>query len=197
MADSSATVKKFENQTRTVVISGSGGKLWIKPQRSGNTTVGLEYLYKLGHRKIGFFYHAAEKNINTHLFAYYKFMAERGVKVYEHWLFEYSNDCDITEKFRAALRHNIRPDSVLVPACWLPTVYEVLRQEKLLIPWHISILSIGQPPEDFCGEPYPAVLADNPVKLADRAWEVMFSDSTVYQEELAVEITNTSSVMSR
>lgn len=197
MPTGSESVKRIENQARTVVISGCGGKLWIKPQRSGNTIVGLEYLYKLGHRKIGFFYHAAEKNINTHLFAYYKFMAERGVKVYEHWLFEYSNDCDITEKFRAALRHNIRPDSVLVPACWLPTVYEVLRQEKLLIPWHISILSIGQPPEDFQGEPYPAVLADNPVKLADRAWEVMFSDLTSYQEELAVEITNTSSIIRR
>ena len=74
---------------------------------------------------------------------------------------------------------------------------EVLRQEKLLIPWHISVLSIGHPPEDFQGEPYPAVLADNPVKLADRAWEVMFSDLTVHQEELAVEITNTRTIISR
>jgi hypothetical protein len=197
MPTASDVVKRIESQARTVVISGCGGKLWVKPPHSGNTAAGVEYLYNLGHRKIGFFYHTPEKIINPHLFAYYKFMAERGVKVYDHWLLEYGNNSDMAEKFRAALRHNIRPDSVLVPACWLPTVYEVLRQEKLLIPWHISILSIGQPPEDFCGEPYPAVLADNPIKLADRAWEVMFSDSTVYQEELAVEITNTSSVMSR
>ena len=157
----------------------------------------MEYLYNLGHRKIGFFYHTPEKIINPHLFAYYKFMAERGVKVYDHWLLEYGNNSDMAEKFRAALRHTVRPDSVLVPACWLPTVYEVLRQEKLLIPWHISVLSIGHPPEDFQGEPYPAVLADNPVKLADRAWELMFSDWTVHQEDLAVEISNASSIMRR
>jgi DNA-binding LacI/PurR family transcriptional regulator len=197
MPTGSESVKRIENQARTVVISGCGGKLWIRPPHSGNTAAGLEYLYNLGHRKIGFFYHTPEKIINPHLFAYYKFMAERGVKVYDHWLLEYGNNSDMAEKFRAALRHTVRPDSVLVPACWLPTVYEVLRQEKLLIPWHISVLSIGHPPEDFQGEPYPAVLADNPVKLADRAWKVMFSDLTSYQEELAVEITNTSSIIRR
>ena len=197
MPTASDVVKRIESQARTVVISGCGGKLWVTPPHSGNTAAGLEYLYNLGHRKIGFFYHTPEKSPSSHLFAYYKFMAERGVKVYDHWLFEYENDSDMAEKIRFALRHEVRPDSILVPACWLPTVYEVIRQEKLLIPWHISILSVGQPPEDFCGEPYPAVLADNPIKLADRAWEVMFSDSTVYQEELAVEITNTSSVMYR
>ena len=197
MPTASEEVKRIESQARTVVISGCGGKLWVKPLHSGNTAAGLEYLYNLGHRKIGFFYHTPEKILSTHLFAYYKFMAERGVKVYDHWLFEYENDSDMAEKFRTALRHEIRPDSILVPACWLPTVYEVLRQEKLLIPWHISVLSVGQPPEDFCGEPYPAVLADNPISLAEQAWKVMFSAAAELQTELSVEISGNSSIMRR
>lgn len=194
-------IERIEQNARTVVISGCGGKLWVKPPGSSNIAGGLEYLYNLGHRKIGFFYRTPSKMPGTYLFAYYKFMAEHGVKVFEHFLIDYTPDADddktIAVKFRAALREQPRIDSAVVPACWLPTVYEVLRQEKLLIPWHISILSLGHPPEDTLLEPSPAVLADNPVKLSERAWEIMFSDAEEIQEQLPVEISGSSSIMRR
>ena len=52
-------------------------------------------------------------------------------------------------------------------------------------------------PEDFCGEPYPAVLADNPISLAEQAWTVMFSAAAELQTELSVEISGNSSIMRR
>ena len=85
---------------------------------------------------------------------------------------------EITEQLLAALRHEVRPDSLIVPYCWLPTVYRVFEDEKVLVPWHISILATGTPADEIYSKYSPATLWDHPQSVADKAWELMFSGNS-------------------
>lgn len=168
---------------RAVAVSGhTNCDLQVIPPRERNVCCGLDYLYKLGHRRIGLLFNQQSDfpqfgdHRNEHLFEYYKFMAEHGVKVYAHFLIRYPGEDEIISQLTAALRHEIRPDALLVPSVWLDTVYRVLSEEKLLLPWHISVLGIGTPAEKSKLKPTPTMVFDDPKCVADQAWDLMFSD---------------------
>ena len=131
-------VQAQKRSLRTVAVSGrTRCGLRVIPQRELNVRCGLDYLYKLGHRRIGMLFNSQsdpqypEDDQNGYLFEYYKFMAEHGVKVYPHFLIRYPGENEIVGQLKLALHHAIRPDALLVPAVWLETVYRVLAEEKL------------------------------------------------------------------
>ena len=105
-------------------------------------------------------------------------MAEHGIKSHRHFLLALGSEDKIAEQLLAALRHEVKPDSLIVPYCWLPTVYRVLEEEKVLVPWHISILATGTPADEIYSKYSPATLWDHPQSVADKAWELMFSETS-------------------
>ena len=169
---------------RAVAISGSrSSALQVMPPKERNVRSGLEYLHKLGHKRIALFFNrigeeSDEYDNNGYLFEYYKFMAEHGIKSYPHFLLALGSEDEIVEQLLAALRHELKPDSLIVPYCWLPTVYRVLEEEKVLVPWHISILATGTPADEIYSKYSPATLWDHPQSVADKAWELMFSENS-------------------
>ncbi|MBO5923013.1 MAG: LacI family DNA-binding transcriptional regulator, partial [Lentisphaeria bacterium] len=169
---------------RVVAISGTRScELQVMPPKEKNVRSALEYLHKLGHKRMGLFFNRNSDDgdrydANGYLFEYYKFMAEQGIKVYPHFLLALDSEKEITEQLLAALRHEVRPDSLIVPYCWLPTVYRVFEDEKVLVPWHISILATGTPADEIYSKYSPATLWDHPQSVADKAWELMFSGNS-------------------
>ena len=173
-----------KKSVRMVAISGIRNcALQVMPPKERLVRSGLEYLHKLGHKQMGLFFNCNSEDAdsvdgNGYLFEYYKFMAEHGIKSHRHFLLALGSEDKIVEQLLAALRHEVKPDSLIVPYCWLPTVYRVLEEEKVLVPWHISILATGTPADEIYSKYSPATLWDHPQSVADKAWELMFSETS-------------------
>lgn len=188
---------------RQVVISGDcPGELQVLPPKEKNVRSGLDYLYRMGHQRMGMLYFCAadpDKNAhrNPYLFEYYKFMAEHGLKSYPHFLIAFPDEAKIAAQLTGALHHEVRMDSLIVPTCWIETVYRILKQEKMSVPWNISILALGTPGDDMGGKNSLTMLVDQPEKVAEQAWDLMYSDQTEDVIQLTPEIIPGKSVRRR
>ena len=161
---------------RTVTISGLQGKLWVKPPYEDATRAGLEHLADLGHRAVGYLYfrHADPGVRDRHLFEYYRFMAEHGFKVEPCYTVPYPDEAAVESGIRRMFDSPRPPTAVFAQTVWLPTVYRVLKELQLNIPWQVSVLGLGETAFAERLHPFPAFVNESAALMAEKAWELMF-----------------------
>ena len=172
---------------RTVTISGLPGKLACIPPVELATRAGLEHLASLGHRAVGYLYFRRPDPgfRDRHLFEYYRFMAEQGFKVEPCYVVPYPDENSVVSGIRRMFECSRPPTAIFAQTVWLPTVYRVLKELKLNIPWQVSLLGLGE--TDFVERlhPFPAIVNESARLIAEKAWELMF-DSTADNAEITL-----------
>ena len=165
--------------SRTVTVSGQPGKISCMPPFELATRAGLEYLANLGHRAVGYLYfrHSKPGGRDRHLFEYYRFMAEHGFKVEPCDTVPYPDEESVESGIREMFACSRPPTAIFAQTVWLPTVYRVLKELKLNIPWQVSVLGLGETEFVERLQPFPAFVNESAVTVAEKAWELMF-DST-------------------
>ena len=174
------TLRKADAEwPRTVTISGRQGKLWVKPPYEDATRAGLEHLADLGHKAVGYLYfrHPDPRMRDRHLFEYYRFMAEHGFKVEPCYTVPYPDDAVVASGIREMFACARPPTAVFAQTVWLPTVYRVLKELKLNIPWQVSVLGLGDTEFVERLHPFPAFVNESSKLMAEKAWELMFGSA--------------------
>ena len=172
-----ATLRKADaDWPRTVTISGLQGKLWVKAPYEDATRAGLEHLTALGHKAVGYLYfrHPDPRMRDRHLFEYYRFMAEHGFKVEPCYTVPYPDEAAVESGIRRMFACARPPTAVFAQTVWLPTVYRVLKELKLNIPWQVSVLGLGDTEFVERLHPFPAFVNESSKLMAEKAWELMF-----------------------
>ena len=161
---------------RTVAISGRPGKLWVKPPYEEATRAGLEYLASLGHKAVGYTYyrHPDPGARDRHLFEYYRFMAEHGFKAEPTFVVAYPDEKNMESGIEKMFNSPRPPTAFFAQTVWLPTVYRVLKELKLNIPWQVSVLGLGDTEFVERLHPFPAFVNESSKLMAEKAWELMF-----------------------
>ena len=171
--------------SRVVTISGTPGKLACMPPVELATKAGLEYLEALGHRAVGYLYFQDPRPgvRDRHLFEYYRFMAEHGFKVDPCYTVPYPDEKSVESGIRRMFKCSRPPTAIFAQTVWLPTVYRVLKELKLNIPWQVSVLGLGE--TDFVERlsPFPAIVNESARLTAEKAWELMFESTAETAEE--------------
>ena len=164
---------------RTVTVSGLPGKLWVSPPYELATRTGLEHLAALGHRAVGYLYfrHPDPHMRDRHLFEYYKFMAEHGFKVEPCYTVPYPDEASVASGIRKMFACSRPPTAIFAQTVWLPTVYRVLKELKLNIPWQVSVLGLGDTEFVERLHPFPSFVNESSSLIAREAWELMFNST--------------------
>ena len=148
----------------------------MKPPYEDATRAGLEHLADLGHRAVGYLYfrHADPGVRDRHLFEYYRFMAEHGFKVEPYYTVPYPDEAAVESGIRRMFDSPRPPTAVFAQTVWLPTVYRVLKELQLNIPWQVSVLGLGETAFAERLHPFPAFVNESAALMAEKAWELMF-----------------------
>ena len=179
------------NWPRAVTISGLPGRLWVRPPYERATWAGLEHLAALGHKAVGYTYYKNHSPLgrDRHLFEYYRFMAEHGFKTEPAYVIPYPDGESVAEGIRKMFSCPRPPTAVFASSCWLPTVYRVLEELRINVPWEVSVLGLGNMEFIENLHPFPAFVNESSALMAQEAWRLMFdSDAETAQVTPPLEI---------
>ncbi len=118
--------------------------------RSGASTA-VEYLFRLGHQKIGFINGiSSATNCRDRLLGYREGMATRGISVKSEWVVEADSNREIGDRGRRTITDLLlqrEPVTAIICAGFALTLslMELIRSMKLRIPQDVSIISFDDP----------------------------------------------------
>ncbi len=146
---------------------------FVNPPREELMDQAMEYLFARNHQLIGHIFCDSQRH--THfdlpmLNEYYRKMAERGYRVWPHFLAAYPNEERLVGSLTKMFEQKPRPTAVICPSVWLPTLYAFLSSRSLLVGRNISVVATGQESEML---PRPTLFTNIPEALAEKAWQMM------------------------
>lgn len=158
-----------------VSVSGTTIPEVFSVQPAGNEVIkkAMDYLFAHNHQLIAHIYcHASGCQYSglPLLNEYYRRMAEKGYRVWSHFLAPYPDEKRLINSLEMMFKRKPTPTAIICPSVWLPTLYAFLSSRSLLIGRDISVVSTGQESEML---PRPALLTNIPEELAAKAWQMM------------------------
>ncbi len=139
----------------------------------GMTRLGCHYLLRCGRRRIGLVDYqppGQSGKIRQSTAEYYRFMAERNLKIEPHWLVHYPPEGALFDGLERMFAAAPVPDGLIVPTTWLPELYRVLVRHSRLVGRDVAVVGVGTPVEL---RPRPAIVVNSPDELAGVGWRLM------------------------
>lgn len=137
----------------------------------------LEYLFKLGHRRIGYIHNVVEPYDHSpaqfqRLFEYYRLMAEAGLKVAPEWVFSgYCTDEVFANRLRAMMNSNGGVTAVIAAGSFLKKLYQTARDQLFAPGEDLSIIGCDELPRE--SEINFTSVTNSPVEIGKLAWQLM------------------------
>lgn len=135
----------------------------------------LDYLFKLGYRRIGYLHFCGVDVAHypvqvLRLMDFYRLMAEKGFQVNPDWVFQCSEKYEnLEEGMTKMLRSVPRPEALIVPgSAVIRKLYAFCRKHGIRIGRDLAVFSCDEPQEHF--DPEVTSITNNPKDIANTFW---------------------------